>query len=77
MVWSSGSSCWLAAYSLMFGPFIQKTSGAPPPAAAVWRVVKYCLNGVTWIFTVTFGFAVWNSSAIFCMAGAWFLSQMP
>src|SRR4051794_5770790 len=64
------------AYFLTFGMFIQNTSAALPPLRDVWSLVQYCSHGVSWMFTVMFGFASWNLSAICCIVACWAFSQI-
>ncbi len=62
---------------MIFGPFIQKTSGRAPPVAAVSSFVKYWSNGVTSTVTSMFGLVFLNSLTMSSIAGAWSLFHSP
>src|SRR5215218_7491949 len=64
------------AYFLRFGMFIQKTSAALPPLREVCSLVQYCSHGVSWMFTVMFGFSSWNFLVICCIAASCGFSQI-
>jgi hypothetical protein len=56
---------------------IQNTSGRVFDDAWVWRVVQYCVNGVTAGVTVTSGYSSLNALMICSIAGCWSGSQKP
>ncbi|WUG82394.1 hypothetical protein OG278_29770 [Streptomyces sp. NBC_00455] len=58
------------------GPFIQNTSGALPLVASACILVQYSALAVTWIFTLTDGWAASKASTMCCMAGRWVASHI-